>query len=114
MKTVKLARDGDRVLAVIRGGAIVHNGFSGGITAPSGKAQGRVIEQALRDARVAPSQVQYLEAHGTGTEFGDPMELGAAASVYGKGRKPDQPLLIGSAKANKQQKGNKCRYYNRT
>ena len=93
-------RDGDRVLAVIRGGAIVHNGFSGGITAPSGKAQGRVIEQALRDARVAPSQVQYLEAHGTGTEFGDPMELGAAASVYGKGRKPDQPLLIGSAKAN--------------
>ena len=93
-------RDGDRVMAVIRGGAVVHNGFSGGITAPSGKAQGRVIEQALKDAGIAPSQVQYLEAHGTGTEFGDPMELGAAASVYGKGRKRDQPLLVGSAKAN--------------
>ena len=93
-------RDGDRVMAVIRGGAVVHNGFSGGITAPSGKAQGRVIEQALKDAGIAPSQVQYLEAHGTGTEFGDPMELGAAASVYGKGRKREQPLLVGSAKAN--------------
>lgn len=92
-------RDGDRVMAVVRGGAIVHNGFSGGITSPSGKSQARVITDALKDARIAPSQVQYLEAHGTGTEFGDPMEIGAAASVYGKGRKPDEPLLVGSVKA---------------
>ena len=47
----------------------------------------------------APSQVQYLEAHGTGTELGDPMELAAAASVYGKGRKPEKPLLV-AVKAN--------------
>ena len=93
-------RDGDRIMAVIRGGAVVHNGFSSGITAPSGKSQARVIRNALSDAKVAPSQVQYLEAHGTGTEYGDPMELGAAAKVYGKGRKPDQPLLVGSVKAN--------------
>ena len=93
-------RDGDRIMAVVRGGAVVHNGFSGGITSPSGKAQSRVIRDALKDAGVAPSQVQYLEAHGTGTEFGDPMELGAAAGVYGKGRQPDQPLLVGSVKAN--------------
>ncbi|MEM9352733.1 MAG: SDR family NAD(P)-dependent oxidoreductase [Planctomycetota bacterium] len=93
-------RDGDRIMAVVRGGAVVHNGFSGGITTPSGKAQGRVIGEALRDAGVAPSQVQYLEAHGTGTEYGDPMELAAAASVYGKGRQPDAPLLVGSVKAN--------------
>ena len=93
-------RDGDRIMAVVRGGAVVHNGFSGGITSPSGKAQARVISDALKDAGIAPSQVQYLEAHGTGTEFGDPMELGAAAGVYGKGRKPDQPLLVGSVKAN--------------
>ena len=79
---------------------MVHNGFSSGITAPSGKSQARVIAEALKDAGIAPSQVQYLEAHGTGTEFGDPMELGAAASVYGKGRKPDQPLLVGSVKGN--------------
>ncbi len=87
-------------MAVVRGGAVVHNGFSSGITAPNGKSQARVIGEALKDARVAPSQVQYLEAHGTGTEYGDPMELGAAASVYGKGRKPDQPLLVGSVKGN--------------
>ena len=93
-------KDGDRILAVVRGGAVVHNGFSGGITSPSSKAQSRVIDAALKDARVAPSQVQYLEAHGTGTEFGDPMELGAAVSVYGKGRKRDTPLLVGSVKAN--------------
>ena len=93
-------RDGDRIMAVIRGGAVVHNGFSGGITAPSSKAQTRVIEQALLDAHVAPAQVQYLEAHGTGTEFGDPMELAAATAVYGRGRNPEQPLLVGSVKAN--------------
>ncbi len=93
-------RDGDRIMAVVRGGAVVHNGFSGGITSPSGKSQARAINQALQDAQIAPSQVQYLEAHGTGTEFGDPMELTAAAAVYGKGRKPDQPLLVGSVKAN--------------
>ena len=93
-------RDGDRIMAVVRGGAVVHNGFSGGITSPSGKAQTRAINGALKDAGIAPSQVQYLEAHGTGTEYGDPMELGAAAGVYGKGRKPDEPLLVGSVKAN--------------
>ena len=93
-------RDGDRIMAVVRGGAVVHNGFSGGITSPSGKSQARAISQALQDARIAPSEVQYLEAHGTGTELGDPMELTAAAAVYGKGRQPDQPLLVGSVKAN--------------
>ena len=93
-------RDGDRVMAVIRGGAVVHNGFSSGITSPSGKAQTRVIDLALQDAGVSPSEIQYLEAHGTGTEYGDPMELTAAMSIYGKGRKRDNPLLIGSVKSN--------------
>lgn len=93
-------RDGDNIMAVIRGGAVVHNGAGGGITAPSGKAQARVIVEALQDAKIAPSQVQYLEAHGTGTEFGDPMEIGAAAGVLGKGRKRDNPLLVGTVKAN--------------
>ena len=92
--------DGDRIMAVIRGGAVVHNGFSSGITSPSGKAQSRVIDAAVKDAGITPAMVQYLEAHGTGTEFGDPMELGAAASVYGKGRKKETPLLVGSVKAN--------------
>lgn len=93
-------RDGDNILAVIRGGAVVHNGFSGGITSPSGRSQTRMMAEALEDAQLVPAQVQYLEAHGTGTELGDAMELGAAASVYGKGRNAEQPLLIGSVKAN--------------
>ena len=93
-------RDGDNVLAVVRGAAVSHNGFSGGITAPSGKAQARVITDALKDAHIAPNQVQYLEAHGTGTEYGDPMEIAAAAGVYGKGRSRENPLLVGTVKAN--------------
>ena len=93
-------RDGDRILALVRGGSVVHNGFTGGITSPSGKSQARAISEALEDARIGPSQVQYLEAHGTGTEFGDPMEIGAAAGVYSKGRRRDAPLLVGSVKAN--------------
>ncbi len=93
-------RDGDRVLAVIRGAAVSHNGFSGGLTTPSGRAQERVIREALDNAGITPGQIQYLEAHGTGTELGDPIEIRAAASALGKGRAADQPLLVGSVKAN--------------
>ncbi len=93
-------RDGDRIFAVIRGSAVSHNGFSGGLTTPSGRSQERVIREALSDARVLPTDVQYLEAHGTGTELGDPIEVRAAANVLGKGRSPERPLLLGSVKAN--------------
>ena len=93
-------RDGDLIRAVLRGGAIAHNGASSAITAPNSKSQTRVIESALRDSGMSPSEVQYLEAHGTGTQFGDPMELTAAAKVYARGRGRDKPLLVGSVKAN--------------
>ncbi len=93
-------RDGDRILAVIRGTAISHNGHSGALTAPSGRSQERLLKQAVQDAGINPADVQYLEAHGTGTALGDPIELRAAAAVFGKGRSADQPLLVGSAKAN--------------
>lgn len=92
--------DGDEIFAVVRGAAVSHNGAGGGITAPSGKAQSRVIADAISDAGIAPVEVQYLEAHGTGTQFGDPMEIAAANAVYGKGRSMDDPLLVGSVKAN--------------
>ncbi|MDF1744080.1 MAG: SDR family NAD(P)-dependent oxidoreductase [Gimesia sp.] len=93
-------RDGDQVLAVVRGGAISHNGFSSSITSPNSRSQSRLIQDALQDARVKPAQVQYLEAHGTGTEYGDPMELTAAAAVFGRGRNQNNRLLVGSVKAN--------------
>ena len=91
---------GDPILGIIRGSAVGHNGFSSGLTAPNPKAQEKVIRQALERASIAPHQVAYLEAHGTGTELGDPIEMQAAAAALTENRPADQPLLVGSVKTN--------------
>ena len=91
---------GDRIWGVIRGSAVNQNGATAGPTVPNGPAQERVIEQALSRAGVPPSEVDYLEAHGAGSALGDPIEVQAAAAVYGRGREEDRPLLIGSVKTN--------------
>lgn len=92
--------DGDNVLALIRGGAMNHDGKSSGLTVPNGAAQQAVIRAALTDAGVEPSLVSYVEAHGTGTPLGDPIELRALVSVLGEGRPAERPLIVGSAKTN--------------
>ncbi|HEX6969188.1 MAG TPA: SDR family NAD(P)-dependent oxidoreductase [Micromonosporaceae bacterium] len=93
-------RDGDRVLAVLLGSAVNSDGASSGLTAPNGTAQREVLAAALADAGVSPADVSYLEAHGTGTALGDPVEMGAAWEVLGAGRPPGEPLHVGSVKSN--------------
>lgn len=92
--------DGDPILAVIRGSAINQDGRSAGLTAPNGPAQEAVIRRALANAAVEPSMISYIEAHGTGTALGDPMEVQALAAVLGNKQPPEQPLAIGSVKTN--------------
>lgn len=92
-------RDGDRVLAVIRGTAVNQDGRSNGLTAPHGPAQEDVMRAALVDAGLQPGDIGYLEAHGTGTPLGDPIELGAIAAVMA-GRAAERPLWVGSVKTN--------------
>ncbi|HEX7323601.1 MAG TPA: type I polyketide synthase, partial [Mycobacterium sp.] len=90
-------RDGDRVLAVVRGSAVNSDGRSNGLTAPNTIAQVDVITRALRSADVTPGSVNFIEAHGTGTALGDPIEFEALAEIYGRG---DGPCALGAVKTN--------------
>jgi phthiocerol/phenolphthiocerol synthesis type-I polyketide synthase A len=93
-------RDGNRILAVVRGSAMNQDGRSNGLMAPNPAAQTAVLRAACADAGIEPLEVDYVEAHGTGTLLGDPIEARGLGSVYGRGRAPDAPLLIGSVKSN--------------
>ncbi|OYD67571.1 polyketide synthase Pks13 [Rhodococcus sp. OK302] len=93
-------RDGDSILAVIAGTAINQDGRSNGLLAPNPDAQADVLRFAYRDAGILPSTVDYIEAHGTGTDLGDPIEADALSRVVGRGRDDDKPALLGSAKTN--------------
>ncbi|NES02525.1 MAG: polyketide synthase, partial [Okeania sp. SIO2F4] len=90
----------DNILGVIRGSAINQDGASGGLTVPNGPSQQKVIRQALANGGVKPGSVSYIEAHGTGTSLGDPIEVGALGVVFGKSHSKEQPLIIGTAKTN--------------
>ena len=92
--------DGDRILAVIRGSAVNQDGRSGGLTVPNGLAQEALMRSALENARVSPEAVSYIEAHGTGTPLGDPIEVLALGAVFGKSHSREHPLVVGSAKTN--------------
>ncbi|QLE45712.1 type I polyketide synthase (plasmid) [Nostoc sp. C052] len=91
---------GDNILALIRGSAINQDGHTSGLTVPNGPSQQAVIRRALAVSGVEPAQVSYIEAHGTGTSLGDPIEIGALGAVFSSSHSPDRPLIVGSVKTN--------------
>jgi acyl transferase domain-containing protein/acyl carrier protein len=92
--------NGDRIFSVIRGTAINQDGHTSGLTVPNGPSQQSVIRQALENGGVDASDVSYIEAHGTGTSLGDPIEMGALKAVFAKTHSPEKPLIVGSVKTN--------------
>ncbi|WP_436498533.1 type I polyketide synthase [Actinokineospora sp. HUAS TT18] len=93
-------RDGDTVLALIRGSAVRQDGESAGLTAPNGTAQVALMRAALASAALTPADISYVEAHGTGTPLGDPIEMAALDEVFRDSHTADDPLLVASLKTN--------------
>ena len=94
-------RDGDHILALLRGSAINQDGPSGGLTVPNGPSQVKVIKSALKNAAIDPAKVGYIEAHGTGTSLGDPIEISALGKVFSESTtKRELPLRVSSIKTN--------------
>lgn len=91
---------GDRIWGVLKGSAINQNGAAAALTVPNGTAQEQLFAETLSQTGLEPSDVDYIEVHGTGSELGDPIEVRAAAAVYGQNRDSKKPLLLGTVKTN--------------
>ena len=92
-------RSGRPIHAVVRGSAVNQDGRSNGLTAPNRGAQVDVIRRALSAAGATPGEVAYVEAHGSGTQLGDAIEIGALGDVFA-GRPAEHPLHVGAVKTN--------------
>ena len=93
-------QDHDVIRAVIRNTAVNQDGNTPGITVPSAESQQAMIQKCYEDAGLTLAETQYAEAHGTGTQAGDPQEAAALSGTLGKARPPGDPLLVGSIKTN--------------
>ncbi|MBY0119543.1 beta-ketoacyl synthase N-terminal-like domain-containing protein [Paenibacillus xylanexedens] len=92
--------EGNHIYGVIKGSACNHGGRSASITAPSMRAQQDVILAAYQDADISPEMVTYIEAHGTGTSLGDPIEIEALKNAFAAYTSRTQFCRIGSVKTN--------------
>ncbi|MFG3054242.1 amino acid adenylation domain-containing protein [Kitasatospora sp. NPDC048239] len=93
-------RDGDPIHAVIIGSGVNQDGRTNGITVPNPDAQVTLIERVCAEAGITPGSLQYVEAHGTSTPVGDPIEAGALARALRVGRRPGDQCYVGSVKTN--------------
>jgi acyl transferase domain-containing protein len=96
----KAIGDGDPISAVIRDTGVNSDGRTAGITLPNGDAQADLIREVYTNANLDPAETGYFEAHGTGTQAGDPMEAGAIHRVFTADRERSSPLYLGSIKTN--------------
>ena len=96
----KAVQDGDEILAVVAASGVNCDGKTSSLTVPSAEAQAKLLEEVYQKAGILPEEVSYIEAHGTGTQVGDPIETSALAEVLGKRRPHGSPLPIGSVKSN--------------
>lgn len=96
----KALEDGDYIYGVIKGSAINHGGKVSGLTVPNPNQQAAVISSALKKSGVDPRTISYLEAHGTGTSLGDPIEIRGLSKAYSEQTSDKQYCPIGSSKSN--------------
>lgn len=92
--------DGNRILALVAATGINSDGRKSGLTVPSSEAQAALLQDVYARAGIEPDEIDYIEAHGTGTAVGDPIETHALGEAIGKRRPLDRPLPIGSVKSN--------------
>lgn len=92
--------ENNHILAVIKGSSINSDGKSGGFTVPNGRAQEEVIRSALAKSKLSPSDIDYIEVHGTGTPVADPIEANVLTKIFSEHHSQDKPLYISSVKTN--------------
>ena len=99
LKPASAAKPGS-IYANVLGASVMSDGTSASITAPNGSAQEKLIKRALEASGIKPNDVDYIEAHGTGTALGDPIEVEALAEVFAESRSESHPLMMGAVKSN--------------
>ncbi|HXH41887.1 MAG TPA: beta-ketoacyl synthase N-terminal-like domain-containing protein, partial [Thermoanaerobaculia bacterium] len=99
-RLLEAKRDGDHIYGIIRGSALTHGGKTNGYSVPNPQAQTSAVSRALSEARIDPRHISYIEAHGTGTKLGDPIEIAALSRAFHQYTRDTEFCRIGSAKSN--------------